>query len=99
MLGVATMVALLVGHSQQPERRGDVWLLVLVLACALSGLGGTAPSAPALRRWLDAPATAALLLPGPALWLYATAILDTTKPPAAGGTARCRPHLCLLRWR
>ena len=95
MLGVATMVALLVGHSQQPERRGDVWLLVLVLACALSGLGDLALHlhTPALRRWLDAPATAALLLPGPALWLYATAILDTTKPPAAGAWRAAAPHL------
>ncbi len=93
--GVATMVALLVGHSQQPERRGDVWLLVLVLACALSGLGDLALHlhTPALRRWLDAPATAALLLPGPALWLYATAILDTTKPPAAGAWRAAAPHL------
>lgn len=95
MLGVAAMAALLVGHSQQPERRGDVWLLVLVLACALSGLGDLALHlhTPALRRWLDAPATAALLLPGPALWLYATAILDTTKTPAAGAWRAAAPHL------
>lgn len=95
MLGVAAMAALLVGHSQQPERRGDVWLLVLVLACALSGLGDLALHlhTTALRRWLDAPATAALLLPGPALWLYATAILDTTKPPAAGAWRAAAPHL------
>lgn len=95
MLGVAAMAALLVGHSQQPERRGDVWLLMLVLACALSGLGDLALHlhTPALRRWLDAPATAALLLPGPALWLYATAILDTTKTPAAGAWRAAAPHV------
>lgn len=95
MLGVAAMTALLVGHSQQPQRRGDLWLLVLVLACALSGLGDLALHlhTPALRRGLDAPATAALLLPGPALWLYATAILDTTKTPAAGAWRAAAPHL------
>lgn len=95
MLGVAAMAALLVGHSQQPQRRGDVWLLVLVLACALSGLGDLALHlhTPALRRWLDAPATAALLLPGPALWLYATAILRPTSTPPAGAWRTALPHL------
>lgn len=95
MLGVAAMAALLVGQSQQPGRRGDGWLLVLVLACALSGLGDLALHlhTPALRRWLDAPATAALLLPGPALWLYATAILDPAEHPRDGAWRVAAPHL------
>lgn len=95
MLGVAAMATLLVGQSQQPERRGDGWLMVLVLACALSGLGDLALHlhTPVLRRWLDAPATAALLLPGPALWLYATAILDTSRAHTEGAWRAAAPHL------
>ena len=95
MLGVAAMAALLVGQSQQPQRRGDVWLLVLVLACALSGLGDLALHlhTPVLRRWLDAPATAALLLPGPALWLYATTIIRASGTPPAGTWRAALPHV------
>ena len=95
MLGVAAMAALLLVQAQQPARRGNAWLLVLVLACALSGLGDLALHlhAATLRRWLDAPATAALLLPGPALWLYAAAILRPDTAPPARGWRKALLHL------
>ena len=95
MLGVATMVALLVGHSQQPERRGTC-------GCWCGGLRAQRVGrlacicTPALRRWLDAYLPPPrCCCPGPALWLcYATAILDTTKPPAAGPGTAAPPAFC-----
>lgn len=102
MLGVAAMAMLLVLRARQPQRRGDPWLLVLALACALSGLGDLSVHlhAAGLRHWLEAPAVAALLLPGPALWLYATRTLGA---PTTGWRSAL-PHLlpfalvALLLW-
>src|SRR5690349_14166207 len=74
------------------DRAAHRWLLLALAAAGLTSAGDVALHLHAwsLARWLDPLAGAALLVLGPAMWLYTRAL--TAREPGAGGRPGAWPH-------